>query len=61
MWRRLTWEQFARGTKFFVGLTWGTLELALWGGRLGPLAFIGAVIAGTEGGLLYRKVKELTR
>lgn len=57
MWRRITWEQFARATKFLVALIWGTMELWLWGGRPAPLAFIGAIIAGTEATQLWFKLR----
>lgn len=57
--RRLTWEQFARGVKLLFGLGWATLELWLWGGRPYPLAFIGAVLAGTEGAQLWIKLRGL--
>ena len=57
MWRRLSWEQFERASKFLVGITWGTLELWLWGGRPVPLAFIGTVIGVTEAGRLYQKIR----
>ncbi len=55
MWRRITWGQFARATKFFVGLTWGTLELWQWGARPQALGFIGGMIITTEAGqvLIY--------
>jgi hypothetical protein len=53
----VTWEQFERAAKFVAGITWATLELWLWGGRAGPLAFIGAVIGVTEAGRLYQKIR----
>lgn len=56
---RITWEQFARAVKLLVGVGWGTLELWLWGGRPYPLAFIGAVLAGTEGAQLWVKLRAL--
>jgi hypothetical protein len=55
--RRITWEQFARAVKLLVAVTWGTLELWQWGGRPYPLAFIGAVLAGTEGAQLWLKLR----
>lgn len=57
--RRITWEQFARATKLAVAVSWGTLELWQWGGRPYPLAFIGAVLAGTEGAQLWVKLRSL--
>lgn len=54
---RITWEQFARAVKLIVAVTWGTLELWQWGGRPYPLAFIGAVLAGTEGAQLWLKLR----
>lgn len=57
MWRRVTWEQFERATKFLVGIVWGSLELWLWGGRAIPLAFIGTVIGVSEAGRLYQKIR----
>lgn len=55
MWRRITWEQFARATKFFVAIGWGSAELAFWGARPQALGFIGGMIVTTEAGqvLLY--------
>lgn len=57
--QRITWEQFARAAKFLVGLVWGTMELWLWGGRAVPLAFIGAIIAGTEATQAWLKIRAL--
>lgn len=59
MWRRLTWEQFARAVKFLAGIVWATLELWLWGGRGVPLAFIASVIAGTEATQLYVRLRSI--
>lgn len=56
---RLTWDQFTRRAKFVVGMGWATCELALWGGRLYPLVFIAAVIAGTEGAELRGLLKKM--
>jgi hypothetical protein len=61
VWKRLTWEQFARATKFLAGITWGTLELWLWGARPGSLAFIGAVIGVTAAGQLYLRIRSVER
>lgn len=57
----LTWDQFTRRAKFVVGMVWGTLELALWGGRLYPLIFIAAVITGTEGAELRQLLKRMAQ
>jgi len=59
VWGRLTWEQFARASKLMVGFGWGSLELWQWGGRPYPLAFIGAVLAGTEGAQLWVRLRGL--
>lgn len=58
MWSRVTWAQFTRAAKFFVGLGWGTLELWQWGGRPGPLLFIASVIGVTEAGQLYERLRQ---
>ena len=59
MWRRITWEQFARSTKFLTALTWATLELASWGARPQALGFIGAMIVTTEAGQAISGVRRL--
>lgn len=59
MWPRVTWEQFARATKFLAGMTWATLELWQWGARWESLAFIGSVIAGTEATQLYARLRSI--
>lgn len=55
------WDQFARAAKFFAALIWGTLELWLWGGRPGPLLFIGMVLGVTEAGQLYLRIARAER
>jgi hypothetical protein len=59
VWRRLTWDQFTKATKFFVGLGWGTLELAVWGARPSSLLFIGGVLVGTEGATQWVRLRSL--
>jgi hypothetical protein len=61
VWPRITWTQFERATKFLAGLVWGTLELALWGGRLVPLLFIGAVWGLTELGHAFARLREVSQ
>lgn len=56
---RITWEQFARAAKFLVAIAWGTCEMAFWGGRAGPLAFIGLVLTGTESRQAWLKVRSI--
>lgn len=46
--RRPTWEQFERAAKLTGGMTWASLELALWGARPAALAFITSVLAASE-------------
>lgn len=53
-----TWEQFARATKFLVGLGWGTMELWQWGARPASLMFVAAVIGVTETGQLLHRLHQ---
>jgi hypothetical protein len=57
VWRRLTWEQFARATKFLAAIAWATLELWQWGARGEALAFITSVIGLSEAGQLYLRLR----
>ena len=59
MWRRVTWEQFARAAKFLIAIAWGSLELALWGARPQALGFIGGLILTTEAGQALLHLRRL--
>jgi hypothetical protein len=53
--------RWIRITTHGVALAWGTLELAMWGGRPGPLAFIAGVLALSWGAEARAKVRDLLR
>lgn len=61
MWRGVTWEQFARTTKFTVGLGLAIMEVWQWGGRPYPLAFVACLLGLTEAGPLLRRLVILER
>jgi hypothetical protein len=55
----MTWEQFSRAVKFVVAMVWGTMELWMWGGRPYPLAFILAVIIGSEAYVVWKHLPQM--
>ena len=54
MWRRLTWEQFERATKFIGGMTLGILETMFWGARPSVYVFVAAMLGLSEVAKLIR-------